>query len=57
MVQLVAQDCIFSSQNALKQAGIGIKAGRIQDRVRCPMKITDLPLKLLVQILDNIKFG
>ena len=51
MVERVGDDRILGAQQRLKQAAVGVEAGRIEDRVVHAQKLRNLALKLLVHAL------
>ena len=54
VVELVGDDGVLCSEYRLKQAGIGVKAARIQDGVICSVKFGYCCLELLVNVLCEL---
>ena len=51
MVELIRDDGVFSTENALKYSSIGVKAARVENGVFSAMELADLLLQLLVDVL------
>lgn len=54
MVQSIRDDCILVCQDCLKDAGVGVEAGCIQDSVLGAIELGDLVLELLVDVLATV---
>lgn len=54
MVQSIRDDCILVCQDSLKDAGVGVEAGCIQDSILGAIELGDLILEFLVNVLATV---
>ena len=53
MVQLVRDDHIILAEKRFKDAGVGVEAARVQNRVFTAVELSNLPLELLMDVLQH----
>lgn len=57
MIELVTDDSVLRGKDCLKEAGICIEAGGVQNCVCCPMEVADFAFQSLVQVLCGMSPG